>query len=254
MWLHKVILLGCGTLLALCLAVAVAAGPAGASTGNYNGTIDVTGKGYVYADPDIAKITVGVITEGASSTQALGDNADRMSAVVGAVKGLGIPDKDIKTAGVSLEPEYASENRPSTSYVQARQNISGYKATNTVTVTVRDLSKVGPAVDAAGSAGSNEIQGVSFQLSEDSQAAAYGEALQKAIADGTDKARAMAGAAGVSGYRLKTLSESGTHYPVYAENFAAGGGMAKAAAAPTPVSPGHAKVEATVSMVYEFIP
>ena len=258
-------LFGCGALLALCILLFVAgntfaAGGAAINLSEYSGTISVTGNGYVYAEPDIAKITIGVITEAGTSTQAMTDNANKMDEVVKAIKRLGIADKDIQTSRVSVEPEYASEvpkDSAVSSYYYpypAKQNITGYKATNTVTLTVRDLSKVGPAIDAAGNAGSNTIQGVTFLLSDERQSAAYTEALEKVVADGSGKAKTMATAAGVDNYKLKTLSESGGYYPVYSDNYYAGADMAKATAASTPISAGQAKVQATVSMNYVFMP
>ncbi|WP_424359786.1 SIMPL domain-containing protein [Methanocella sp. MCL-LM] len=257
-------LFGCGALLAVFCILFLAGNTfaaGGSSTGvnlsEYSGAICVTGTGYVYAEPDIAKITIGVITEAGTSTQAMDDNANRMDEVVKAIKRLGIADKDIQTSRVSVEPQYASEYPVSySSYYPytSRQNITGYKATNTVCVTLRDLSKVGPAIDAANDAGSNTIQGVTFLLSEERQSAAYTEALEKAVADGSGKAKTMATAAGVENYKLKTLSESGGYYPIYSDNYYAGAEMAKATGASTPISAGQAKVQATVSMNYVFMP
>jgi uncharacterized protein YggE len=257
-------LFSCGMLLALCIILIVAgnsfaAGGAtttGVNLSEYSGTICVSGNGYVYADPDIAKITIGVITEASTSTQAMADNANKMDGVVRAIRSLGIAEKDIQTSRVSVEPEYASENTSTYSsyYYPAKQNIIGYKATNTVTVTVRDISRVGQAIDAANNAGSNTIQGVTFLLSDERQAQAYNEALQKAIKDGSTKANTMATAAGVSGYKLKSLSESGGYYPMYSDNVLAGEALERATAVTTPVSAGQAKVQATVSMNYVFIP
>ncbi|WP_231844926.1 SIMPL domain-containing protein [Methanocella arvoryzae] len=221
------------------------------------GTINVNGHGTVYSEPDVAKVTIGVITEAATSTQAMADNANKMSSVVAGIKSVGIPDRDIQTATISVEPEYASENPSNSAMIYpppAKQNITGYKATNTVTVTVRDLSKVGGVIDAATSAGSNEIQGVTFMLSDERQSRVYQEALQKAIMDGAAKAKNISSAAGITDYKLKSVSESGPGYPVYSYEGAGGAMMARAAAAPTPVSTGEIKVEASVSMRYTFVP
>lgn len=258
-------LFGCGTLLALCIILILAGNTfaaggtttTGVNLSEYSGTISVTGTGYVYAEPDVAKITIGVITEAGTSTQAMADNANKMDEVVRAVRSLGIAEKDIQTSRVSVEPEYASEDvSPYSScyYYPAKQNITGYKATNTVTVKVRDISKVGQAIDAATSAGSNTVQGVTFLLSDERQAQAYDEALQKAVTDGSSRADTIATAAGVSDYKLKSLSESGGYYPMYSDNVMVGDAMEKATAVTTPISAGQAKVQATVSMCYVFIP
>lgn len=259
-------LFGGSVLVALCLMSVLACGAfeaaGGTGTTGENlsqkmGTIDVNGNGIVYTEPNIAKITVGVITESGTSQQAMADNANKMDGVVNAVKGIGIPARDIKTATISVEPEYASENPPPAAHsypVPAKQNITGYKATNTIIVTIRDLTRAGAVIDAASGAGSNEVQGVTFQLSDELQSPVYNEALQKAIADGTDKARTIANAAGIASYKLKSISESGYRSPVYAYEGLGGPAMAKAAAVSTPVSAGQAKVEASVSMTYIFVP
>ncbi len=125
-------------------------------------TITVTGTGYVYADPDIAKITIGVTTDSDTSTSAMSQNAAQMSAVTSAVKSAGILAKDMQTSGVSINPVY--------NYNSVKPKITGYTATNSITVTVRDTSKLGPVIDAAYNAGANQINSVSFTLSDDNSA------------------------------------------------------------------------------------
>lgn len=206
-------------------------------------TITVTGNGYVYSEPDIAKITIGVTTEAETSTDAMSKNADQMSKVVSAIKKAGIPDKDIQTSRVNVDPVY--------NYNSNKPKITGYRATNKVTVTIRDTSKVGPVIDAAYNAGANEINGVNFMLSEDKAAGVYQEALKKAIADGSDKAKTIASASGVGTVRLKSISESGSYNPPPPVPLYAARGVAETAA-PTPISTGEERVQATVTMVYTF--
>ena len=212
-------------------------------------TVTVTGTGSVYATPDIAKFSTGVVTQSASSSDAMQNNAQLMDKVVKAIKATGIPDKDVRTGQVSLEPQYSTNAQG----VQDTSKIIGYKATNTVTVTIRDLSKVGSTIDAATGAGANQVNGVSFELSDELAASTYKQALKKAVADGADKAKTIADAAGTSALTLKSLSESSTYYPqpVYMD-FAAAGAKAAPMAVSTPVSPGEQKVQATVTMVYTF--
>jgi hypothetical protein len=206
-------------------------------------TITVTGTGYVYADPDIAKITIGVTTDSDTSTGAMSQNAAQMSAVTSAVKSAGILAKDIQTSWVSVNPVY--------NYNSIKPKITGYTATNSITVTVRDTSKLGPVIDAAYKAGANQINGVSFTLSDENSADVYKQALTKAIANGADKAKTMAGAAGISNPQLKTISESSTSvvtpYPVYDGRMAAADSTVS-----TPISTGQQRVQATVTMVYTF--
>ncbi len=213
-------------------------------------TVTVTGTGSAYAVPDIAKFSTGVVTEGDTSTEAMQKNAQLMDAVVNAIKNAGIPEKDIKTSRVTLEPVYNYPSQPQGA--TEKPKIVGYKATNTVTVTIRDLSKAGTAIDAANSAGANQVSGVSFELSDEKASDVYRQALKKAVSDGADKAKTVADAAGTGALTLKSISESGQYspQPVYMEMAPKAAGMG--ASAPTPVSPGEQKVQATVTMVYTF--
>lgn len=213
-------------------------------TGGINeSTITVTGTGSVYSAPDMARFSAGVLTDSNSSSDAMAKNAELMNAVVSAIKKAGIPDKDIQTSRVSVDPVYNYTDKP---------KIVGYKAMNTVTVTVRDLSKVGPSIDAAYGAGANDIAGVIFRLSDAKAADVYRQALTKAVNDGSDKAKTIATAANVGNITLKSVSESGGRVQPR-EHFAGGmGAEVKAAAAPVPVSPGEQKVQAIVDMIYKI--
>ena len=213
--------------------------------------ITVTGSGSVTATPDIAKFSAGVVTEANLSSDAMAKNAQIMDAVVAAIKNTGIPDKDIKTGGVTLDPVYSYYTQPKDS--SEKPQIVGYRASNSVTVTVRDLTKAGAAIDAANGAGANSINGVSFELSDDLATSVYKQALTKAVSDGASKANTIASAAGIGNLTLKNISESGSSMPqpVYFGS-AAMPRVAGAMAAPTPVSPGEQKVQASVTMAYTF--
>jgi uncharacterized protein len=244
--------------------------PSKINMSEYCGTITVTGSGDVYAEPDLARVTIGVTTEATTSTKAMGDNADAMSKVIDAIKRLGIPEKDIKTSTVSLQPKYEYQYPTTTSYptgsdkavpptptstppTSLSTRIVGYTAVNTVTVTVRDMSLVGKVIDEGYNGGANNINGVTFLLSDEKGATVYKEALKKAVAEAKDKAGVLATAAGISDYRLKTVSENGQYYPVAydAMERSAASGMA---VAPTPISPGQNKVTATVGLTYVYVP
>jgi uncharacterized protein YggE len=226
----------------------------------YTGSLSVSGTGYVWAEPDMAKVTIGVTTEATTSTQAMGDNANAMDKVVNAIKAQGIPAIDIRTSTVSLQPKYEYQYPTSSSSpdkavppTSLSTRIVGYTATNTVTVTVRDMSKVGAVIDAGYNGGANQIHGVTFTLSDEKAASVYKQALQKAVTEAGDKAKVIASASGVGEIKLKSISESGQYYPV-AYDAMERSAMAAGAVAPTPVSPGQQQVSATVSMTYVYIP
>lgn len=250
----KGLLFGLGAIMAMAIVLAIM-GSASAddtplSTAKEH-TVSVTGTGSVYATPDIAKFSTGVVTEADTSADAMQKNAQLMDKVVGAIKSAGIPEKDIRTGRITLEPVYNYYSQPQGA--TEKPKIVGYKATNTVTVTIRNLSKVGSTIDVATNAGANQVNGVSFELSDEMAADVYKQALKKAVSEGADKAKTIGDAAGTGSLTLKSISESGAYYPqpVYMD-FAGAGNVKAAAIAPTPVSPGEQKVQATVTMVYTF--
>lgn len=245
-------LFGLGILAALTLVLAYAGNTNAINTGVSNsssdgpaGVITVTGNGYVYGEPDIAKVCIGVVTEADTSSDAMSKNSKDMDAVISAIRKAGIPDKDIQTNYVSIQPVYDYSNQP---------RIAGYTATNTVTVTIRDMSIVGTVIDTAYASGSNRINGICFMMSEERYASLYKQALDKAVKDGSEKARTIAIASGGSDLELKRVSESEgycynpvPYYTSYDYRMVSG-----KVATTTPVSQGEDKVQATVSMEYTF--
>ncbi len=111
----------------------------GGSTSEQPHTISVTGNGVSYGKPDIAIASIGVQTRNVDPGQAVTQNNDKMEAIVAALKELGIEEKDIQTTNFSV---YVQQNYDS----QGKPTEFTYVADNTVTVTVRDLNKVGDAL------------------------------------------------------------------------------------------------------------
>ena len=204
-------------------------------------TLSISAYGEVKAAPDKATITLGVQTSAPAAAQAMADNAARMNQVIAALRKQGLADKDIQTSNLSLSAQYEYEqNKP--------PRLTGYQASNDVTITVNDLKKLGPAIDAVTAAGVNQINGIGFGL-EDPQAA-EDQARLKAVQALQAKAQLYAGAAGYRIGRLVNLSEGGGGSPpvLYAPKV-----MAMAArAAPTPVEAGELTVRADVSGLYEL--
>lgn len=206
-------------------------------------TINVTGQGVVYASPDIAYITLGVVTENKDAKVAQQDNAKAMDKVIAMIKSAGVKSEDIKTMNYSIYPKYDYNQTSGVS------QIIGYQVTNSVQVTVRDLSKTGTILDLAADSGSNVSSGISFGLSDNEKF--YNEALKKAVEAGKKRAQTMAGALGVTLKSPITVTESGGFTPPIMY-----GGydmVAKAEGAPsTPVQSGTLEIRANVSIVYEY--
>ena len=109
--------------------------------------------------PDIATVSAGVVTQAADGNTAMRQNAEQMSRVLAAVKAAGVAAKDVQTSGINLNPQYRyEENQP--------PRITGYQASNTVTVKLRDVAKMGQVLDALVASGANQINGPSFGIDE----------------------------------------------------------------------------------------
>ena len=202
-------------------------------------TLSLQAEGEARAVPDMASITLGVTTQAVTAADAMRLNAGRMTAIVAALRGQGLADRDIQTSSLSLGPQYDyAPNQP--------PKLNGYQSSNNVTVTVRDLARLGPVIDAVGSAGANQINGVSFGLKD--AGAMQDEARRAAVKALTAKAELYAQTTGYRVVRLVRLSEGGGEPIVQPRSMFA---MAKAAA-PTPVEPGELNVRIDIAGVYEL--
>ena len=198
--------------------------------------LDVTATGQVSRAPDVATVRAGVVTQSLTAAGALGENAARMERVIAALRAAGIAPRDIATASVGLAPQYRyAENQPPA--------ITGYQATNTVSVKFRDIAKSGAALDALVKAGANQIDGP--QLSVDRPDAALDAARVDAIRRARARAELYAQAAGLRVDRIVAIGEEGENRgdgprpPMIYER------AAKADAA-TEVLPGQTELSATV--------
>lgn len=234
--------------LSLALALAAVAPAALAQTAPSAGeaafratTLNLAAYGEVHAEPDMATINLGVMTEAPSAAEAMAQNGARMIKVVAALRKAGLAAKDIQTSNLSLSAQYAyDQNQP--------PRLTGYQASNQVTVTVRDLARLGGAVDATVGAGANQINGVSFGLADPTAAEnAAREAAVKALAA---KADLYARATGYRVGRLVSLSEGGGYAPAPPQPMVVF--AAKREAGQAVVAPGELAVRVDVTGVYEL--
>jgi uncharacterized protein YggE len=196
-------------------------------------TISVTGEATVSVPPDLAQIDGGVTSEAKTAREASEANNAAMGKVLQALKGAGIEEKDVQTSRLSLQPQSAP-NRTGPSA------ISGYRASNRVTIRVRDVAKVATVIDTLVGAGANEIGGINFVVSQASKL--LDEARERAVADARRKAEIYAKAAGVMLGAPLSISEESNSAPVPYRRMAAG--MAVSA----PVAQGEEMLAVTVSV------
>jgi uncharacterized protein YggE len=192
----------------LALAVAAAswlAAPALAETAPLP-AISVTGEATVSVPPDQAQIDGGVTSDAKTAREASDANNAAMGKVLLALKGAGIDEKDYQTSRLSLQPQYAP-NRSGPSPVV------GYRASNRVTVRLRDVAKVAGIIDVLVGAGANELGGITFMVSQASKM--LDDAREKAVADARRKAEIYAKAAGVTLGEPISISEEGAAQPVF---------------------------------------
>lgn len=199
--------------------------------------IDVTASGKVYAAPDKATVQIGVNTQSKSVSEALKQNSQDTTAVIEQVKGLGVDAKDIQTSNFSISPTYDE------SYTV----VTGYQVSNTVMVTIRDLSQTGALLDGVVEAGANNITGLSFDIADPTELQA--EARAQAIVNAKLKAEQMAEAAGVSLGEIISINESISYgQPMYAMER----GMVAADAMQVPVETGQQQISVDVSISYRI--
>ncbi len=203
--------------------------------------ITVVGTGAASGSPDVANVSLGVQTQNTAVQQAVRENQSKMNAVINALKTLGIADKDIQTTNYSIYTQQPPVvNQPSSGSNNNQQ--PAYVVNNQVNVTVRDLTKLSNVLDQSISAGANNVNGVSFSVSNPSQLQA--EARSKAVDDAKTKAQDLARLLGVNLGNVISVSEvSANPSPVFAPAQASAG-------ASIPIQTGELSVSVTIQVTY----
>jgi hypothetical protein len=209
-------------------------------------TIQVTAQAKVSKAPDRVYIDIGVTTQAQSSQAAAQQNATRVSAVVAVVKRAAGSGAQLTTTQYSVSPNY---NYP---HDGASPSITGYTASNVVQVRLDDLRRIGPVIDAATQAGSNNVQDIRFALRDEEVPRA--EALREAAQNARQDAEALAAALALRVVRVLAVGEQTPEVrppmPLYAQKMS----VAAAPALATPVEAGTIDVNATVTLTVEVAP
>ena len=202
-------------------------------------TISISATGHAYAEPDIASINTGVITEAEIAKDALAANTEAMTKVIETLKAAGLESRDIQTTDFSIQPKYQynQDNSP--------PKLVGYTVSNQVSIRVRDLKKLGAILDAVVQSGSNQINGIQFDVS--SAPALRDTARKQAVENARKLAALYAEAAGVKLGPILKIEETTSivgpqvNYRVQA---------ASADSAPVPIAGGQQAIEAQVNIVW----
>jgi len=229
------------------LAFALALSACGPSTINQAApeairTLNVNGLGQVDLTPDIAYIYIGVHTENVIASDAVDSNKSQTTAVIDALKNVGVADKDIRTINFSIYPsqQYGPDGKATGSIILVD---------NTVYVTVRNLDGLGDLLDSAISAGANNINSIQFDVADKTQA--LKDARAKAVENAKLQAQELADAAGVSLGEIQSINfYDSSPYPMTGGK-GGGGGDAFANAA-VPIQPGQLTIAVTVNLTYSI--
>lgn len=184
----------------LCL-LAMPAALAEGETSIAQATLTVTGTAEVVLAADSAVMSLGVSTQAATVAEANTANAAALDAVINALHNANVDAADIVTQEYSVSPVY----QYTYGKIEKGESISGYQVTNQLTVTVRDVEQIGTVLDAAVSAGANQVYGITFQASQ--AADARDQALTAAVAEGMRKAKLLAKASGKQLGELVSVQE-----------------------------------------------
>lgn len=236
------------TIMVLCAAVigtTTAQGPEGEESKDK--TIHVSGTGKVTTTPDLVMIVLAVETENTDAKAAQQQNARKMDSVVDAIKGAGVPAKDLKTTGYTIIPVTEKNDKP---LVTSR--IKFYRVINNLEIRLDDVNRAGEIIDLAVASGANRVDHLSFTLSDVKQQNLRSKALTAAVEQARNDADSVTAALGKTIVDVKEVSVGNNYvpmlydryYPAMEERVVAGG------AASTPMEIGEIDVTATVSVTY----
>ena len=190
--------------------------------------------------PDIATVSTGVVTQSVEANTAMRNNAVKMDKVMAALRAAGIAERDIQTSGINLNPQYRYTDNEA-------PKIIGYQASNTVSLKVRDITKLGRVLDSLAAQGANQINGPSFEI--DQPEPVYDEARLAALKKAQARAETYAKALGLRVRRIVSISESngGGFRPMPMMAMARG-----KAEMDTAVAPGETTLSVSLDVVFEM--
>lgn len=222
-----------------------------------------SGEGKVASRPDVAVFSVTVVTKAKKVKDAQRENTERSNAILDFLKKEGIAEKDLKTAGYFISPEYSYYRTPPCALTEGELSypcpvsrppeIVSYQVRHTLEVKVRNLEKADDLLDGVVTNGANEVGQVDFRIDDEKKLRE--EARKKAIEDAKGKAAVLAKDLGVRLRKIVAFSESGGEIPIYFRSLEAKGGFGGETPTPAPapqIEPGEQEVRSTVTITYEF--
>ncbi|MBN1785860.1 MAG: SIMPL domain-containing protein [Candidatus Methanofastidiosa archaeon] len=202
-------------------------------------TLSVSSSFEMMVDPDMVTVSIGVSHLMPTASQAQQAVNAAMNDIVEGLKDIGLTEDDIETANITLYEERR--------WIKEEYETVGWRASQTMTITTNDLSKAGPIIDVSVDNGANQINGVTFTLSNEAERQYRSEALESAGELAKGKAEAIANGLDVELGGVKSVSESSFYYYPYNASYDV---KEESGSAPSVVIPGDVTVTATLSVVY----
>lgn len=225
-------------ILAATWAVVVALAMSGAAAAEpLQRQISVTGAGSVATVPDMATIDLGVTHQASAAGAAIAATSETTARMLQRLADLGVEPRDMQTSSLSLSPLWSNRGSSGT----GNPRVTGFVASNSVQVKLRDLAELGRIMDMIIAGGANDFNGLRFSVQD--PAPLMNLARQKAVADATAKALLLTQAAGVTLGPVLSITEQGSTRPVMQD-------MAMARSADVPIAAGEVSLSASVSMVF----
>lgn len=197
----------------------------------------INGVGTVKVVPDIVLVNLGVITENISLKSAQQENAMLSNAVINTLTEMGITKNEIRTASYNIEPIY--------DYIERKQVFKGYRVTNILSVTLKNIKIIGEVIDNATASGANRVYNINFTFTDPS--IYYDQALTLAIKDAVEKALEIGNTLGVEIVETPLrIIEEDSEAPIFTNS------MLKQSAPTTPIMPGQIDITARIEAIFAY--
>lgn len=205
----------------------------------------VSGMGKVSVTPDIAKVNLGIESNGVVLKRVQDEVNTKSKNLVAKLKNLGINEKDIKTTNYYVYPNYDYQN--------GGQKINGYRVSTSYEVTIKDFDKVNDVLVLGPEAGANIAGGVNFEINDDTKKEKLNEAREIAVKEAKDKAQGLSKASGITLGKIINISEEmgGSQIRQYAVPMASGMALDSKSVAQPEIQAGETDISVTVSLSYE---
>ena len=214
-------------------------------------TVLTSGTATVKVDPDKVSVTIGVETRGDTAAEAAAANAELMGKVLAALKDLGIADDQMSTNWYSVYPVYdwksppCIEIYPQPPECNPKNEITGYTASNSVTVTIDADKDIGSVIDTAVTSGATNVNGAYFFVSTEKQEEIRSGLIKDSIANARSRADKAAEAVNMEISGVKSINLNDVSFPVFYKEFAQADGMST-----TPILPGQQEISMTVQVTF----